>query len=127
MEEFAKIKDENDELEHKLWDSQASLQALVNNHTTVTGKVSSLEARAKAVEERVAQEEFIRDAAIQEPVEQALEEFKQFEEYAAIMTTQYDTGDDTGFNKSSSTYGGSIEMSNIGSWGKILGSLWRGG
>ena len=64
MEEFAKINDKNEELKHKLWDSQARSQALVNNYTVVTGEVSGLEARIKAAEERADQEEFIRDAAI---------------------------------------------------------------
>ena len=90
VEEFAKIRDENKELKCKLQDSQASLQALVNDHTAVTVKVSVLEARVKAAEERASQEEFIRDAAIQEVVEN----FKQSEEYSTILTTQYDTGYD---------------------------------
>ena len=54
-----------------------------------------LETRAKAAEERAAQEEFIRDTTIQEVVEQAMENFKQSEEYAAILTAQYDTDYDT--------------------------------
>ena len=65
VEEFAKIWDENEELKCKLWDSQARLQALANDHTVVTAKVSVLEARARAAKEHAAQEEFIRDATIQ--------------------------------------------------------------
>ena len=95
VEEFAKIQDENEELKCKLQDSQASLQALINDHIVVTTKVSFLEARAKATEERVAQGDFIRDATIQEAVKHAVENFMQSEEYAAIMNTQYDTSYDT--------------------------------
>ena len=69
VEEFAKIKDENEEFKGKLRDSQASFRALQNDFTAVTDKVSSLEARAKATEERTVQEEFIRDATIQEDIE----------------------------------------------------------
>lgn len=92
VEEIAKIKDKNEELKRKLLDSQASLQALVNDFTTVTGKVSSLETRAKAVEERATPLEFIRDTAIQEAVERVIEDFKWSNEYAVILITQYDTG-----------------------------------
>ena len=67
-----------------------SLQALVNDHVAVTAKVSVLEARARVTEEYAAQEEFIRETVIQEAVEQvvrqAMDKFKQYEEYAAIMT-----------------------------------------
>ena len=51
VKEFAKINDENEELKCKLWD-QVSLQALVNDYTAVTSKVSGLEARAKVADER---------------------------------------------------------------------------
>ena len=64
VEQFAKIRDENEELKRKLRYSQASLQALVNDHTAVTAKVSILEARAKAAKKRATQEDFIRDVAI---------------------------------------------------------------
>ena len=86
VEEFTKIRDENKDLKCKLWDSQVGLQALASDHTIVTAKVSVLEARARATKERVAQEEFLRDAAIQKVVEQAMDNFKQSKEYAAIMT-----------------------------------------
>ena len=51
VKEFAKINDENEELKCKLWD-QVSLQALVNDYTAVTSKVSGLEAIAKVADER---------------------------------------------------------------------------
>ena len=95
VEEFTRIRDENEDIKHKLRDSQASLQALANDHTAVTTKVLVLETRAKAAEERAAQEEFIRDTTIQEAVEQAMENFKQIEEYAAILIASYDTDYDT--------------------------------
>ena len=95
MDEFAKIKDENEELKGKLRDSQASFRALQNDFSIVTDKVSSLEERAKAFKECVTQEEFNRDAAIQEVMEQAIEDFNRPEKYTATMTTQYDTGYDT--------------------------------
>ena len=57
VEEFAKIWDENKELKRKLRDSQAGLHALANDYTTITAKVSVLEARAKAAEERAAQKD----------------------------------------------------------------------
>ena len=72
VEESAKIRDENEELKGKLRDSQASLQSLVNDHAVVNARVSVLEEKARAVEEHAAQEEFIRDATIQEEVEQAI-------------------------------------------------------
>ena len=61
---FAKIQDENKELKNKLRDSQVGLQALANDYTAVTTKVSVIEAKARAAEERAAEEEFVRDAAI---------------------------------------------------------------
>ena len=76
VEEFAKSWNENKELKHKLWDSQVDLHALENDHTVVTAKVSILEERARTVEERAAKEEFIRVVAIQEAVEQAIDNFK---------------------------------------------------
>ena len=54
VEEFAKIRDENEELKGKLQDSQVGLQALANDLTVVTTKVSVLEARARAAEGRAA-------------------------------------------------------------------------
>ena len=54
VEEFAKIWDENEELKHKLLDSQVCLQAWANDHTTITTKVSVVEARARAAKERAA-------------------------------------------------------------------------
>ena len=66
----------------------------MNDHTAVIANVSILEARARAAEERATQEEFIKDASIQEVVEWAVYNFKQSEEFVAIMTTQYDAGYD---------------------------------
>ena len=54
VEEFAKIRDNNEELKGKLQDSQSGLKALANDNTTLIAKVSVLEARAQAAEERVA-------------------------------------------------------------------------
>ena len=76
VEEFAKIQDENEELKLKLRDSQAGLQALVNDHITITTKVSILEARARAAKECAAQEKFVKDAAIQDAMERAVDNFK---------------------------------------------------
>ena len=76
VEEFTKIQDKNEELKCKLRDSQAGLQALANDPTAITAKVSILEARARAAEESVAHEEFVRDAVIQEVVVWAMDNFK---------------------------------------------------
>ena len=80
VEKISKIRDENEELKGKLWDSQASLQALANDHNAVIDKDSVLEARARAAEERTSQEEFIRDATIQETVGHVVDKFKQSKE-----------------------------------------------
>ena len=97
VEEFAKIQDENEELKRYMRDSQAGLLTLANDRIVVTTKVSVLEARARrSAEECSAQEEFVKDMAIQEAVEQAVDNFKQSEEYATLMTTSYDAGYDTG-------------------------------
>ena len=69
VEAFSKIQYENEELKRKLRDNQATLQALANDHTAITAKVSVLEARARATKEHAAHEEFVRDAAIQEVME----------------------------------------------------------
>ena len=58
VEEFAKIRDKNEELKRKLQDCQAGLKALANDNTTLNDKVSILEARVQAAKERVVQEEF---------------------------------------------------------------------
>ena len=44
--------------------SQMNLQALANENSILAAKVSNLEGRTRAVEERVAQEEFSREATI---------------------------------------------------------------
>ena len=95
-EEFAKIRDKNEELKRKLQDCQAGLKALANDNTTLNDKVSILEARVQAAKERVAQEEFARDTCNGEAVEQAAEKFKKSEEYATILATQHDTSNDLG-------------------------------
>ena len=41
----------------------------MNDHTAITTKVSILEVKTKAAEERATQEEFIKNATIQEVVE----------------------------------------------------------
>ena len=96
VEEFTKIRDKNEELKGKLQDCQTDLKAFANDNTALNDKVSVLEARVQAAKERVAQEEFSRDEFIREAVEQAVEKFKQFEEYATILATQYDTSNDLG-------------------------------
>ena len=91
IEEFARIRDENTELKGKLQDDQTSLEALANDNTTLNTKVTILEARAQAAEERDVQEEFARDVLIGKAVEQVVKKFKQSEEYVTILDAQHDT------------------------------------
>ena len=55
-----------------------------------------LEATAQANKERVAQEEFTRDALTRKAVEQVVGKFKQSEEYPTILDTQHDASYDLG-------------------------------
>ena len=64
---------------------------MANDNTTLNTKVTVLEARAQAAEERDVQEEFASDVLIGEAVEQVVKKFKQSEEYVTILDAQHDT------------------------------------
>ena len=64
VEELAKIKAENEELNKKLRDSQTSFHTLQNDYATINGKIPGLEAKVKVAKERASHEAFIREAAI---------------------------------------------------------------
>ena len=88
-------------------DGQTSLKALANDNATFIAKVLILEVRAQAVEECAAQEEVAMDTLIGE----AVEKFKQSEEYVAILDAEHDVGYDLGWKRSSLIYGGNTGMS----------------
>ena len=89
VEEFARVRDENEKLEGELEDIRRANAAL-------TAKVSTLKARARTTEEHLAQEEFVRDAVVGEAMEKVVADFQRSKEYAALLNVECDVGYERG-------------------------------
>ena len=88
--ELTKIKAKKEDLKRQLQDSQKSFQTLQNDYVSVNGKISALEAKVKAIEKWAFQEAFIREVAIHEAEERAMERFKRSKEYMTSQSDQYE-------------------------------------
>ena len=64
VEELAKLRDEHGKLEGELMGRHERLETLEKNNVILVSKVVTLEARARAANERLKEMEFTRDADI---------------------------------------------------------------
>ena len=96
VKEFAR--EEKDKLEGELRAHQVRLETLASDNVVLTSKVATLEARAWAVEERLAQEEFTRDTYIREAVEEAVAKFKRSDKFTALLKSEHDVGYEVGYD-----------------------------
>ena len=99
-EDNAKLKTKKVKLQKQLQEQQVDLQAIQQNYATECGKVISLEKKLKATEEKMLEatesKAASRDAVIQEAKQQAVEEFKQSEEFKTSFDMSYEDGYDKG-------------------------------